>query len=90
MSGSFKWSIRCGIFIGESVFLEIDNFHYNDGSNRFWYEKHFLFSNKQNPTQDEIFLDFDNVDPKEEERAVYNQISPILAESQTILKYAPL
>lgn len=38
-----------------------------------------------NGLSDEIFLDFDNVDPKEEERAVYNQISPILAESQTIL-----
>jgi len=34
---------------------------------------------------DEIFIDFDNVDPKEEEREIYNRISPILAESQTIL-----
>jgi len=38
-----------------------------------------------NGFSDEIFLDFDNVDPKEEERELYNQISPILAESQTIL-----
>lgn len=35
---------------------------------------------------DEIFLDFDNVDPKDNEREVYNQISPVLAEGQTILK----
>ena len=40
-----------------------------------------------NGFSDEIFLDFDNVDPKEEERELYNQISPILAESQTILQY---
>lgn len=38
-----------------------------------------------NGLSDEIFLDFDNVDPKEEERGLYNQISPILAESQQIL-----
>lgn len=35
---------------------------------------------------EEIFLDFDNVVPKEEERIVYNDVSPILAESQDILR----
>ncbi|CBY16419.1 unnamed protein product, partial [Oikopleura dioica] len=34
---------------------------------------------------EEIFLDFDNVIPKEDERQVYNTVSPILAESQDIL-----
>jgi len=35
---------------------------------------------------EEIFLDFDNVIPKEDERQVYNTVSPILAESQDILR----
>jgi len=41
---------------------------------------------EQNSFSDDIFIDFDNVDPKESEREVYNQISPVLSEGQVILQ----